>query len=203
MDGKQLFEERRSINFFDSTKSLDDSVLRNIINLAVTAPSAFNLQPWEIIAVKSASAKNRLLKLSNNQPKITEAAVTLIIIGDKNGFSETNPEWKVLESMLGAESVKGYQDFTKLLYGSTEERKTKFAESNASLLAMSIMYAAKYYGVESHPLSGIDFEGIAKEFEIGEDKNVVMLISLGYFYSSKELYPKRARKNFDEIVKLV
>ncbi len=205
MEVKQIFEERRSVNFFDTTKPLDDNMLKDIINLAVLAPSAFNLQPWEIIAVQSDSAKDKLLKQSNNQPKISEAPVTLIIIGDKNGFSETNPEWKSLELLLGgnSEMVKGYQEFAKLLYGSTEERKIKFAESNASLLAMSIIYVAKSFGVDSHPLSGIDFDGIANEFEIGDDKSVVMLISLGYFDTSKELYPRRTRKDFNKIVKIV
>ena len=67
METKKLFEERRSVNFFDKNKKIEDEVLRNIVNLAVLAPSAFNLQPWKIIAVKSESAKEKLYKLSNNQ----------------------------------------------------------------------------------------------------------------------------------------
>lgn len=42
-DLKQIFEERRSINFFDVNKELENGVLENIINLASLAPSAFNL----------------------------------------------------------------------------------------------------------------------------------------------------------------
>lgn len=205
MELRKVFEERRSVNFFDKSKGLDDKVLRDIVNLAVLAPSAFNLQPWELIAVKTPEAKERLMKVSSNQPKIVEAPVTLIVIGDKNGYSEENKEWEVLTNILGGnkEAVKNYQAFAKNLYGSTEERKIKFAESNASLLAMSIMYAAKEFGVESHPLSGIDFEGIEKEFGVGKDKNVVMLISLGYFDETKELYPRRERLGYDKIVREV
>ena len=200
---KQVYEERRSVNFFNVNKSLKEKTLKEIINLAVLAPSAFNLQPWEIIAVKSKEAKESLYKLSNNQPKVLEAPVTLIIVGNKNGYDKTNPVWQeMLESVGGDKGmVEGAQNAAGFLYGTTEERKLKFAESNAGLLSMSIMYAAKYYGVDSHPMSGIDFDGIKKEFDLGEEKTVVMIISLGYYDESKNLYPRRPRREYEEIVK--
>lgn len=203
MDSEQIFEERRSINFFDSNKNLDDNLLKDIINRAVLAPSAFNLQPWEIIVVKSKKAKEKLYKLSSNQPKVLEAPVTLIILGDKNGYDKSNPIWNIfLKNFNGdEEKLANTQGFAYSLYGTSEERKLKFAESNAALLAMSIMYAAKSFGVDSHPMSGIDFNGIKKEFDLDDNKTVVMTIALGYLDESKTLYPRAYRKNYEEIVK--
>jgi putative NAD(P)H nitroreductase len=57
MDLKRVFESRRAVNFFKPECAIEDSVLKKIINLAALAPSAFNLQPWEVIAVKSGAAK--------------------------------------------------------------------------------------------------------------------------------------------------
>lgn len=98
---KKIFKERRSINFFDTEKELKDEVLKDIINLAVTAPSGFNLQPWQVIAVKSKEAKENLYRLSSNQPKVLEAPVTLIIVGDKNGYDPSNPIWDEFLNILG------------------------------------------------------------------------------------------------------
>lgn len=205
MNLKQVYEDRRSINFFDSNKMLEDGLLKDIINLAVLAPSAFNLQPWEIIAVKSKEAKERLHKLSSSQPKILESPVTLIIVGNKTGYDETNPTWQDMLKLLGGDKDKltGTQGFAFSLYGTTEENKLKFAESNAGLLAMSIMYAAKSFGVDSHPMSGMDFEGVRSEFGLKENKTVVMLISLGYFDETKTLYPRAYRRGYHEIVQEV
>ncbi len=200
-DLKQIFEARRAVNFFDTKKNLSEEVLEKIINLAVTAPSAFNLQPWGIIAVKSTEAKQKLFDLSNKQPKILEAPVTLVITGNRAGYDESNPIWADFESMLGKEKADGYKQFAASLYGSTLERKVKFAESNAGLLAMSIMYAAKYYGVDSHPASGVDFDGIKKEFNIEGENEVVMIICLGYFDQTKTLYPRSRRFDYKELVK--
>jgi putative NAD(P)H nitroreductase len=202
MELKQVFETRRSINFFDPNRKVEDSLLKDIINLATLAPSAFNLQPWQIIAVKSMEAKEKLQKLANNQTKITEAPITLIILGDKNGFDKSNPVWEQTLKAFGGntEAIEGMQNAAAYLYGSSEERRIKFAESNAGLIAMSIMYAAKSLGVDSHPMSGMDFEGIMKEFKFDENKTVVMAICLGYFAENKTLYPRAYRKSFEEIV---
>lgn len=201
MDVKQVIEERRSVNFFDPQQSIQQSTLESIINLAVLAPSAFNLQPWRIIAVKSQEGKRQLYNKANNQDKILEAPVTLIVIGDRSGYVPENPAWNELSVMLqDEERLKGSQTFAEDLYGSSEERRIKFAESNAGLLAMSIMYAAKCYKVDSHPMSGIDFAGIKAEFALKESEEVVMLIALGYFDSTKTLYPRRKRRGYAEIV---
>ncbi len=205
METRALFSERRSVTFINKTEVLSKQTLKDIINLAVLAPSAFNLQPWRIIAVTSEESKKKLFDLSNQQEKVLEAPVTLIIIGDKEGYSDNNPVWIEMLSSVGGnqEMVDGSKQAASYLYGSSEERKLKFAESNAGLLAMAIMFAAKDYGVDSHPMSGIDFDGIHKEFKLNKDETVVMTISMGYYDKSKELYPRRPRRLYNEITSIV
>jgi nitroreductase len=205
METKTLFNERRSVNFFDKSKTIEDKTLKAIIDLAVLAPSGFNLQPWRIIAVKSDESKQKLFENANKQDKILKASHTLIMIGNKEGASTTNPVWaEMLQSVGGnKEMVTGAQQAAAFLYGSSDERKTKFAESNVGLLAMSLMLAAKEYGVDSHPMSGIDFDGIHKAFGLKENETVVMLISLGYYDASQALYPRRHRLQFEQITTIV
>lgn len=205
MDTKTLFRERRSVGFFDTTRTIDNTLLKEIVDLAVLAPSGFNLQPWRIIAVKSEQAKKRLQELSNNQPKVSEASVTLIVIGDKEGYGDSNPVWGEMLQTVGGnvETVDWAKKAAAYLYGSSDERKIKFAESNAGLLSMSLMLAAKEFGVDSHPMSGIDFDGIHKEFGLKEGESAVMIIGLGYFDATKDLYPRRPRRLFEEITTIV
>ena len=205
MELVNAFKERRSVNFFDTTKKLDIQLVKEIIDLAVLAPSAFNLQPWRIIVVESESGKEKLKKLSNNQEKVTEAAVSLILIGNKDGWNDNNPVWaEMLQSVGGNQQmVDGAKGAAAYLYGTSEDRKLKFAESNTGLLAMSIMFAAQEYGVDTHPMSGIDFDGIKNEFSLAENETVVMTITMGYFDQSKSLYPRRPRLDFDQIASVV
>ncbi len=205
MDTKTLFNERRSVNFFDKAKEMDMQTLKEIINLAVLAPSAFNLQPWRIVVVKSENNKEKLFKLSNTQDKVKEASANLILVGKKNAWDNSNPVWQeMLESVGGNQKmVDGAKQAASFLYGSSEERSLKFAESNTGLLAMAIMIAAKEFGVDTHPMSGIDFDGIHKEFGLSEDETVVMTMAMGYSDKSQILYPRRPRLTFDEIATIL
>lgn len=203
MSFQKLMEERRSVNFFDTTKELSTELLNEIIDTASLAPSAFNLQPWRIIAVRSKEAKEKLLPLAFNQPKVVEAPVTLILVGNKKGYDETNPVWSHFQAALGEEATKQSMGTAAFLYGSSPERGIKFAESNTGIFAMALMAAAKEKGVESHPMSGMDFDGIKAAFGLKEHEDVVMLITLGYFDESKTLYPRQKRFGAQEIVETV
>ena len=110
----------------------------------------------------------------------------------------------MLQSVGGNQQmVDGAKGAAAYLYGTSEDRKLKFAESNTGLLAMAIMMAATEYGVDTHPMSGIDFDGIKAEFSLAESETVVMTITMGYFDQSKSLYPRRPRLGFDQIASVV
>lgn len=205
METKKLFSERRSVNNFDKTKSLSLEQVKEIVDLAVMAPSAFNLQPWRMVLVQKEESKHKLFELANNQEKILQAPVTIILVGNKEGYGNENPVWEEMLQSVGGrdEIVEGAKQASQFLYGSSEERKLKFAESNAGLLGMSLMIAAKEFGVDSHPMSGLDFEGVHNAFGLKDGEEVVMAISLGYVDESKELYARRPRRSFDDIVTVV
>ena len=200
---REVFTERRSVNFFNPDKEVSLETLKEIIDLAGFTPSAFNLQPWRVIAVSSEAQKEVLFQNANSQPKIKEAPITLIVVGDREGYSTENSVWEELKTIAGDEQTQNAINAAGFLYGSSEERKIKFAESNAGLYAMSIMLAAKELGVDSHPMSGVDFEGIKKAFNLKESESVVMLIGLGHFDESKALYPRRQRRPLEEVLEIM
>ncbi|MGM0508302.1 MAG: nitroreductase family protein [Fusobacteriota bacterium] len=199
-DLKEIFEARRSVNSFDTEKKIEKGLLKKIINLATLAPSCFNMQPWELIVIESEDKKKELYDKSCNQPKVLDAPVTLGIIGHTKGYTKKNPIWKVKKDLGRAtdEDIENYVNMMKGLFPN-REREVGFAVRNSSLLAMSIMYAAKYYGVDSHAMIGFDEDEFKKLFNIEEDKVVTMLMTLGYFDNKNELYPREKRFNYEEI----
>ena len=90
MEFKDIMKQRRAVNFFDPTKDITDAQLKEIIETASLAPSGFNLQPWKVIVVKDKAKKETLRKVAWNQPKITEAPVVLIVLGDMEGWKKGN-----------------------------------------------------------------------------------------------------------------
>ena len=111
MEFKKVMLVRRAVNFFDPTKSIDDETLKNIIETAALAPSGFNLQPWQLIVLRTPAEKERLRAVAWNQPKITDAPVVLIIIADKDGWKWGHP---IVE--------KTWQNMVELGYLKPEQR---------------------------------------------------------------------------------
>lgn len=206
MDFKIISDKRRAINFFDENRDVPDALLREMISLAAKAPSSFNLQPWNLIALRDADSKAKLRKLAWDQAKITEAPVTLIVLADKTGWREGNPtlekNWK---EMLAAGSMAPEQrdwflDAAKSLYGGDSEASLAFAVKNAGFFAMGLMYAATSLGLDTHPMDGFDREGVREAFNIPENYWIPLLISVGYLREGVEVIPPKWRKTHDEIV---
>lgn len=197
---QELNMSRRSVNFFDIEKDLDLRLVRKIITESFQAPSAYNLQPWRILLIKSDEAKQLLHGLAYKQAKILEAPITLIIVADKEGYEADNSAWKESFTKKGIERTHKMIDGARSLYGKTESTKLKFAESHGGLLAMNLMQLFKAYKIDTHPMSGMKFEEIKLEFNLKDSEEVVMLLPIGYRDESKQLSVKRDRKTYEEVV---
>jgi nitroreductase len=200
-----LFESRRSVGDFDSARPLDSERLREIVRLAAFAPSAMNLQPWRLIAVRSPEARQRLYDVARHQPRILQAPVTLIVVGEAFGWDETNPVWDELALLQGGDRTRVERSIASatLNYGATSETRARFAAKNAALFSMGLLLAAKSLGVDSHPMDGMDLEGVSREFGLSEREHPILLIALGYHDDAKAIPPRRRRRTYDELVEEV
>ncbi|MCW0098692.1 nitroreductase family protein, partial [Burkholderia pseudomallei] len=71
----EVITSRVSANRYDAGRRLSDEQIRDLIGVATRAPSAFNLQNWKFVAVRSEQGKARLLPLAFGQQKVADAAV--------------------------------------------------------------------------------------------------------------------------------
>ncbi len=76
-----LIETRASTTRYQPGRTLPAAQIRQLVQLATRAPSAYNLQNWKFIAVQSAAAKARLHALAYQQRQVLDAAVTFIVCG--------------------------------------------------------------------------------------------------------------------------
>jgi putative NAD(P)H nitroreductase len=205
MDFQKLMEVRRSVNFFDSSKPVSEEEIGKMVQLASLIPSSFNLQPWNLIVVRSADAKARLRKRAWDQPKVTEAPVTLIVLADREGHKEGSStlqqvwaSW-VKNGYMKEEQHGWFLNACQQLYGG-DVKSLAFAVKNAGFFGLALMLAAKELGLDSHPMDGFDHDGVVEEFSIPENFFVPMLIAVGHFNQSKTLLPRNWRKPYDQIV---
>ena len=201
MDFNAILEKRRAVNFFDPDRDVSEEQIETLLEDAAKAPSSFNLQPWKIKVVRSPERKAALRALAFDQPKVTEAPVILILLGDRSGWQEgTDTLEKHFANNLQPEQRDWFINTTKALYGNSEMASQALANKNAGLFAMSFMYAATDAGLETHPMDGFDHEAVRKEFSIPENYWIPMLIAVGHLAPDTEIQPKAWRQSAQEMI---
>lgn len=173
-------DRRFSANLYDPDHRLADSEISRLIAYATRAPSAYNLQNWRFIAVRSAQAKARLRALAYDQPKVTEAAVTIIIIG-------LLPDAAVVSSRLSPMVESGamnpsiaqrWEEGARSLYAHPQTARDEAIRSG-TLAAATLMAAAQAMGLATGPMVGFDPDGVRRAFGLVGDDVPVMLVTLG------------------------
>ncbi len=197
-----VLKNRRSVFAFDADKNLDDNLLHKIINKSVLAPSSYNLQPWRILAIKSKEMRKKVYDKACSQQKVLDAPVLLVILGDKEGYLRKNPAWEIKKKLgkVDEEKINKIIKHNDKVTYNTSDKKLAFAIRNSSLLAMSIMFTAKAFGVDTHPMIGFKPEKIREIFELEDNIEINMLISVGYHDQSHKIKPREERLDYDQIV---
>ena len=172
---------RSSAKYYDTAAKLSDDEIRKLVQIGTCAPTSFHLQNWRFIAVRTPEAKARLRPIGWDQPAITEAAVTFIIIGQL-ADSSTVPERlaAVVEAgIMPAHMVPEWEIPARDLYFDQPQRQRDEAVRSATFGAAAIIYAARSLGMGSTPMIGFDPEAVHREFGLTEDEVPVMLLSVG------------------------
>jgi nitroreductase len=87
MDVFEAIKGRRSIRVFNRRDVSDEDVAK-LIDAAVWAPSAGNIQPWELVIVRKPDVKRRLAEAAWDQSFIEQAAVVIVVCANENRSSQ-------------------------------------------------------------------------------------------------------------------
>ncbi|MHA2379315.1 MAG: nitroreductase family protein [Candidatus Thorarchaeota archaeon] len=83
VDILSLIKKRRHIHHFESNP-VSESTIRSLLEAVRWAPSAGNLQPWEIVVIRSDSQKAKLVEAAGGKQYMRTAPVILVFCADLN-----------------------------------------------------------------------------------------------------------------------
>ncbi|QUN32707.1 nitroreductase family protein (plasmid) [Cupriavidus sp. KK10] len=172
---------RSAAKYYDSTATLSDEQIRELVRIGTSAPTSFHMQNWRFIAVRSPEAKARLSPIAWSQPPITEAAVTFIVCGQLADSSVIPDRLAPLveAGVMPAEMVPEWEIPARNLYMEYPQRQRDEAVRTATFGAAAMIYAARSLGLGSTPMIGFDAEGVHREFGLAQDEVPVLLLSVG------------------------
>jgi len=81
MEFSEVIAKRRSVRHFNSKLDVPDEEIRGLLENAVAAPTAGNIQPWRFTVVRSIEARERLAE-ALHQRWATSAPVVIVVSVD-------------------------------------------------------------------------------------------------------------------------
>ncbi|OQS37181.1 nitroreductase family protein [Chromobacterium haemolyticum] len=195
-----LLDQRVSANHFDPSHVLADTEIEQLLNAATRAPSAYHLQNWKFVAVRSAEAKRRLQAASYGQQKVADAAVTFICCGTLNAHRglEASLRPAVDAGILPPEVSDSWLRAAENALRDDARAQRDEAIRSASLATMVLLLAAEERGLASCAMGGFDAAAVAREFGLGGDELPVMLVTVGRAAGGN--WPQKPRRPVAEVM---
>ncbi|MCK4777850.1 MAG: nitroreductase family protein [Actinomycetia bacterium] len=158
MDVYEAIFKRQSIRSYDNKKRISQEVIKKILEAAVQAPSAGNIQCWRFWVIRNQEIKERLSAAAYNQKFLEEAPVVIAVGADLqitgNGYGERGMSLYALQDTAAA--------------------------------IENILLAATSEGLGTCWVGAFSEEKAEKALSAGENMRIVALIPLGYIKEKRE-----------------
>ncbi len=154
--------ERRSIRRFQALP-VPDGIVEQLIEAAVMAPSAGNLQPWRFFVVKDEKVRQALAMAAGGQNFVAAAPVAIVVCADPTHSA----------SRYGKRGAKLY------------------CLQDTAAAVQNILLAAAAFGLGSCWVGAFDEELVAEALDLEERFRPVAILPIGYPAESPRLRPRR------------
>ncbi len=175
---------RQSIKIYDEDVKISREEMLEMINEAVKAPSAVNMQPWRFVVVDTQEGKDILRPLVRYNIRQNDTSAAMIVIfGDMKCYEKAEDIYsKTVEQGLMPEEVK--QELMAVFMPEYENAPRDIMKDmvliDSSLVAMQFMLVARAHGYDTNPMGGFEKDQIADALGIDSERYVpVMMVSIG------------------------
>lgn len=177
-----VIADRRSTPRFAPTP-VPNGHLARIVAAGIESPSGYNLQPWRFVVVRDLEQRRKLRIASHNQPKIEQAPVVIVALGDPEGWREGD-----LDEMIRIGAEHGYAHPSKS--GETRQLIHDYLDQHENLpvwlnrqvmIALTtMMLMAEALGYDTALMEGFHAQQVKEAIHAPERMEVVCLLAIGH-----------------------
>lgn len=186
----QAIQERRATPSFLPDPVPDDD-LKKILAGGLSAPSAYNLQPWRFVVVREPEQRARLRLAAMKQPKVEEAPVVVVACADPDGWRSGD-----VDEVIRLAQEHGYGDEAR--HASMRKNIASFlgsapgtaggltpdfavwANRQTMIAFTTMMWMAEVLGYDTAPMEGFYEDQVKSLLGIPASVRVVALLAIGH-----------------------
>ena len=172
----EAIKQRRSVKYYDSTYQISLEDETQLIDLAMQAPSSFNIQHWRLVKVSDPALRKAIRTVAVDQAQITDASLLYVICADIKAWKkEPARYWRNAPKEVQAILVPWIKPF----YEGNEQLQRDEAMRSVGFIGQTIMLAAKAMGYDSCPMIGFDAAKVAELINLPKDHVIGMILVIG------------------------
>lgn len=146
-----------------SDERLHDVELEALLEAVRHSPSAYGLQPYNLVVVESREVRERLLEHSYGQQKVVECSHLLVLAACRDVTDELVDRYVAISSALTGEpasTLDAYADSVRsALSAQSREERAESAHRQAFIALGTLVASAALLGVDCCPMSGFEPAG--------------------------------------------
>jgi nitroreductase len=195
MDTFEAIRRRRAIKHYDPAHQISPAEEKQLFELVLQSPTAFNLQHWRFVIVRDPDLRKQIRAAAWDQAQVTEASLLVVVTGDM-------ASWKKEPGRFWKDAPEAVRDFIVPAIGSYYEGRPEVQRDevmrSCGLAGATLMLAATAMGYQSCPMDGFDFEAVGKLINLPEDHLISFMVAIGQ--GTQEAWPKPGQLPYDEVV---
>ncbi len=173
----ELALNRRSIRKYAPTPVPQNDV-RRILEIARSAPTAFNTQPTRFVVVQDPELKTQLQAAAFGQPQVGSAPAVIVIVSDFENVLETAGE--TAHPALGAEGLEKQVGTLQNSFGSqTVEGRGTWGNTQANIAFGYLLLAIESMGYSSSPMLGFNPQAVKELLGLPAHVTITGLLPFG------------------------
>lgn len=189
---------------YDKSKKLSEEQVNAVLDAINHAPTAFGLQPYQVIRVKSEELREKLGPAAFNQPQITEASDLLVFVVPKKIDAELVDSYMNRISEVRSvekESLSGFGGHINGALAHLNEEQTISWNAKQAYIGLGFGLAeAAIQQIDSSPMEGFNPQQVNEVLGL-TDKTAVVMLALGYRSEEDTAqHYKKVRKDLSDLV---
>jgi nitroreductase len=195
MNTLEAIQSRRAIKHYDPAHRMTETEIRQLLEAAMQAPTAFNIQNWRFVTVLDPEVRKQIRAAAWDQAQVTDSSLLIVLCADQDA-------WKKEPARYWVNAPQAVQDFLVPAIGQFYEGRDQVQRDecmrSCGLAGMTLMLAAQSMGYDSCPMDGFDFDAVAKIIKLPEDHVISFMIAIGK--GTQPAWPKPGQLPYDEVV---
>ena len=195
MQVTEAVQARRATKWYDADHVMPEAVFRNMMELAILSPTAFNIQNWRFVRVTDTQQRSAIRKVAWDQAHVTDASELLVLCFDNKAWSrDAERYWK--------NAPREVQDFLVPAIDSYYNGKPQVIRDegmrSCGLAGQTIMLVAKELGYETCPMDGFDYTAVGQIINLPEDHDIAYMIVIGK--GTRDAWPRPGQLALDDVL---